>query len=214
MSAFIHSTPHFMKDPIPPPTLLVQLSQPLADKLDLKTMPYHVHEILLGFLAYHIVLQGLSPAISRLICPKTYAGLNRRTRLNWDVHCVSMIQALFINSAALWVIFTDPERKKMDWKGRLWGYTPASGMVQGFAAGYFLWDLQVCIQHFSICGVGALVHAIGALAITCIGFVGFNNLYFNKCAYNDTETFWKLLWPVLYSIRTVHAFLECSLVLR
>ena len=171
MSTVLPPTLHTMRDPIPPPTMLVQLTQPLADKLDLKTMPYHVHEILIGFLAYHFILYGLSPAVSKLLWPKTYAGFNRRTRLNWDIHWVSMIQALFINGAALYVIFTDPERKEMDWKGRLWGYTPASGMVQGFAAGYFLWDLQVCLQHFSICGVGALVHAIGALAITCIGFV-------------------------------------------
>ncbi|KAJ8114514.1 hypothetical protein OPT61_g3625 [Boeremia exigua] len=157
--------------------MLVQLSQPLANKLDLKTMPYHVHEVLIGFLAYHFILHILSPAVSKLVCPKTYTGFNRRTRLNWDVHWVSMVQALFINGAALYVIFTDPERKEMDWKGRLWGYTPASGMVQGFAAGYFLWDLQVCIQHFNICGIGALVHAIGALAITCIGFKPFGNYY-------------------------------------
>lgn len=171
MSTFLPPTFHAMRDPIPPSSMLVQLSQPLADKLDLKTMPYHVHEILIGFLAYHVILYGLSPAVSRLVCPKTYASFNRRTRLNWNVHWVSMIQALFINGAALYVIFSDPERKEMDWKGRLWGYTPASGMVQGFAAGYFLWDLQICLTHFDICGLGALVHAIGALAITCIGFV-------------------------------------------
>lgn len=59
----------------------------------------------------------------------------------------------------------------MDWRGRLWGYTPASGMVQGFAAGYFLWDLQVSSQYMHLAGPSALLHAIGALAVTCIGFV-------------------------------------------
>ena len=82
-----------------------------------------------------------------------------------------MVQALFINSAALYVIFNDPQRKEMDWKGRLWGYTPATGMVQGFAAGYFLWDLQISWQYISVSGLSALLHAIGALAVTCIGFV-------------------------------------------
>ena len=53
MSTVLPPTLHTMRDPIPPPTMLVQLTQPLADKLDLKTMPYHVHEILIGFLAYH-----------------------------------------------------------------------------------------------------------------------------------------------------------------
>jgi hypothetical protein len=43
-----------------------------------------------------------------------------------------MIQALFINTAALWVIFKDEQRHEMDWRGRLWGYTPASGMVREY----------------------------------------------------------------------------------
>ncbi|KAF1939543.1 DUF887-domain-containing protein [Clathrospora elynae] len=166
-----------MRDPIPPSSLLIQASKPIAEKLGLTTLPYHVHEILLGFLAYHFILYVLSPAISTLVCPKTYNGFNRRTRLNWHIHWVSMVQALFINTAALVVIFKDEQRHEMDWRGRLWGYTPASGMVQGFAAGYFVWDLQVSVQYINITGMSALVHAIGALAVTCIGFKPFGNYY-------------------------------------
>ncbi|KAL5120256.1 hypothetical protein ACEQ8H_001814 [Pleosporales sp. CAS-2024a] len=165
------------RDPIPPPPMLVQLSKPLAESLGMKTMPYHLHEVLLGFLCYHFILHVLSPVISQMVCPQTYRRFDKRTRLNWDMHWVSMIQALFINSAALWVIFRDEQRHKMDWAGRLWGYTPASGMVQGFAAGYFLWDLQISTQYISIAGVSSLVHAIGALAVTCIGFKPFGNYY-------------------------------------
>ena len=116
-----------MRDPIPPPSLLVQASKSFADKLSLTTLPYHVHEILLGFLGYHFILHVLSPTISQLVCPKVYNGFNKRTRLNWDIHWVSMIQAVFICAAALWVIFKDEQRHEMD--------------------------------------------AIGALAVTCIGFV-------------------------------------------
>lgn len=160
-----------MRDPIPPPPQLIHLSKPLAENLGLTTLPYHVHEILLGFFGYHFILYVLSPAISQLVCPKTYRSFNKRTRLNWDIHWVSMVQALFINTVALCVIFKDEQRHEMDWKGRLWGYTPASGMVQGFAAGYFFWDLQVSSQYIHLSGPSALMHAIGALAVTCIGFV-------------------------------------------
>ncbi|KAF1951445.1 DUF887-domain-containing protein [Byssothecium circinans] len=166
-----------MRDPIPAPALLVELTKPYADRLSLPTLPHHAHEMLLGFLGYHFILHILSPKISRIVCPKVYNSFNRRTQLNWDIHWVSMSQALFINSAALYVIFTDTQRKEMGWKGRLWGYTPASGMVQGFAAGYFLWDLQVSAQYISISGISALLHAIGALAVTCIGFRPFGNYY-------------------------------------
>ena len=160
-----------MRDPIPAPTIFAQLTTPLAEKLSLSTLPYHAHEILIGFLVYHFVLYYASPTLSRLVCPKIYQSFDKRTRINWDIHWVSMVQALFINSAALYVIFNDPQRKEMDWKGRLWGYTPATGMVQGFAAGYFLWDFQISWQYISISGLSALLHAIGALAVTCIGFV-------------------------------------------
>lgn len=189
-----------MRDPIPPPSMLVKLSEPLAEKLGLTTLPAHVHEVLLGFLWYHLILHVLSPALSQLICPQLYRGFNKRTRLNWDLHVVSMVQALFINTAALWVIFKDEQRHEMDWKGRLWGYTPASGMVQGFAAGYFLWDLQVSMQYFNITGPGALVHAIGALAITCIGFVSFVYSRDSTETYRLPETFRKLLWPFICAL--------------
>jgi len=160
-----------MRDPIAAPPYFVALTKPLANRLSLSTLPWHAHEILIGFVWYHFILYYLSPTLSRILVPKIYARFNRRTRLNWDIHWVSMVQAIFINSAALYVIFTDEKRKEMDWKGRLWGYTPASGMVQGFAAGYFLWDLQISSQHIAISGVSALLHAIGALAVTCVGFV-------------------------------------------
>jgi hypothetical protein len=171
LSATSYSLKLKMRDPIAAPPYFVELTQPLADRLSLSTLPWHAHEMLIGFIWYHFILYYLSPTLSRILIPKTYAGFNKRTRLNWDIHWVSMVQAVFINSAALYVIFTDQKRKEMDWKGRLWGYTPASGMVQGFAAGYFLWDLQVSSQYIALSGVSALLHAIGALAVTCIGFV-------------------------------------------
>jgi hypothetical protein len=203
-----------MRDPLPPPSLLVQSSKSFADKLSLTTLPYHVHEILLGFLGYHFILHVLSPTISRLVCPKIYKSFNKRTRLNWDIHWVSMVQALFICAAALWVIFKDEQRHEMDWRGRLWGYTPASGMVQGFAAGYFLWDLQISAQYINVAGVSSLIHAIGALAVTCIGFV--RSLLPLGVAHTDylLETLWKLLRPVLCPLRTLHPVPQYPLVLR
>lgn len=118
-----------MRDPIPPPPVLVQLSKPISENLGLTTMPYHIHEVLLGFLGYHFILHVLSPAASRFFCPQVYRGFNKRTQMNWNIHWVSMFQALFISAAAIWVIFKDEQRHEMDWQRRLWGYTPASGMV-------------------------------------------------------------------------------------
>ena len=59
----------------------------------------------------------------------------------------------------------------MDWRGRVWGYTGAGGMIQGFAAGYFLWDLCVSVVNVSVFGWGLLAHAVAALVVFSLGFV-------------------------------------------
>ena len=61
----------------------------------------------------------------------------------------------------------------MDAAQRVWGYTGASGMVQGFAAGYFAWDLMASIKDVDVHGWGALIHAASALVVTSLGFVWF-----------------------------------------
>ena len=56
---------------------------------------------------------------------------------------------------------------------RLWGYSGAGGMVQGFASGYFVGDLWTGIRDFDVHGLGAVVHAVCALAVSLVGYVGF-----------------------------------------
>jgi hypothetical protein len=154
--------------------VLAQLIRPVANSLNLSTLPLHIHHVVAAFLLYEGTFHVLSPLISTYIFfPRSYARLDRRTRINWHTHVVSMVQALLINGMALSVMFTDPERNKAneDWRERLWGYTPRTGMVQGFAAGYFLWDLVVSVEHFDILGASSLLHAVAALGITLLGFV-------------------------------------------
>lgn len=59
----------------------------------------------------------------------------------------------------------------MTWDERIWGYDGAGGMIQGFAAGYFLWDLIVCVRWLDLFGWGMLAHAISALVVFSVGFV-------------------------------------------
>lgn len=55
--------------------------------------------------------------------------------------------------------------------GRVFGYTTASGAVQGYAAGYFLWDLVMSAWYLEIFGPGFLAHAASAVAVYNLGFV-------------------------------------------
>lgn len=68
----------------------------------------------------------------------------------------------------MWV---DEERSEMDTKERVFGYTGASGLIQAFAGGYFLWDLVITAQNLKIFGIGMLFHAISALCVFSLGFV-------------------------------------------
>ncbi|KAI4190967.1 MAG: hypothetical protein L6R41_000417 [Letrouitia leprolyta] len=156
--------------PIPPPPLLVQTITPFANYFSLSTLPIHIHELLFATLTYHLICAYISPILSRRLFPSIYPSLPTRTRLNWDVHVVSLAQSILVCAAALWIMYADEERRGMDWKERVWGYTGGGGMIQAFAAGYFLWDLQICLRYMRIFGVGLLMHAVAALVVFSLGF--------------------------------------------
>jgi hypothetical protein len=103
-------------------------------------------------------------------------------KLGYTRHVIHAV--LFHNRIRLVVIWTDKERKEMDWVRRIWRYTGAEGAVQGFAAGYFLWDLVASIVHLKVLGGGSLAHAVSALLVTSLGFVSYSLLPY---AYDSTS---------------------------
>ena len=68
-------------------------------------------------------------------------------------------------------MMNDTDRKDMNAVERVFGYTGASGMIQGLAAGYFLWDLVITLQNVKVFGYGMLAHALSALLVFSFGFV-------------------------------------------
>ncbi|MCJ1371410.1 hypothetical protein MMC20_002625 [Loxospora ochrophaea] len=167
-----------MLDPFfAPPSFLTALARPIASTFSLSTLPLHIHEVLIAFAFYQFVNVSVSPYISTRLFPSIYPKLNARTKINWDVHAVSLVQSCLINVLALWIMRTDEERKGMDWAERVAGYTGGGGLVQGFATGYFLWDLFVCARNVSVFGWGLLAHAVAALVVFSLGFRPFLNFY-------------------------------------
>lgn len=157
--------------PLPRPTTWLPYVEKVSDYLALKTLPLHFHEVIVAYAIYHTTNKYISPAFSRYFFPRTYSTLNARTKLNWDVHIVSFVQSVVICTLAFWVMWADTERSEMDTKERVHGYTGASGLIQAFAGGYFLWDLVVTAQNVKIFGIGMLFHAISALCVFSLGFV-------------------------------------------
>jgi hypothetical protein len=150
---------------------LVDLITPFAKKANLPTLPLHIHQIIFAAALYQFILTILSPVLSNFIFGEKYRKLSPRTRFNWDIHVVSLVQSILVCGIALYVACNDKERNLMDWKERVYGYTGALGLVQAFATGYFLWDLYICIRYYSIFGPGMLAHALSALNVYSFGFV-------------------------------------------
>jgi len=189
-----------MRDPFPLPPIswLSQLVKPLADRLNLPTLPLHVHEVALSAILYSFIFWPVSPFLSNWLAPKYYSGLSRKKKLNWDAHVVSMVQSCLINAVALWVIWADEERGQMDWEERIWGYTGACAMVQALAAGYFVWDLFVTGLNLDVFGIGTLAHAIAALLVYTLGFRPLVNYY------SSIFILWELSTPFL----NIHWFMD------
>jgi hypothetical protein len=162
-----------MLDPLPIPPWLRDLAWPWTNALHLHTLTLHVHEVLLSFALYYFINSVFVPALSTRLFPARYNAFSRRTKLQWNMHGTSFINATFLSIAAPYVLMFDKDLVIDTWEDRLWNYTGACGMVQAFGVGYFLWDLQVCIVQFDILGLIDLVHAIVAVIITVLGYVRF-----------------------------------------
>lgn len=160
-----------MRDPFPVPVRLRDWAQPLADALHLGTLPLHIHEVIASIVIYSFIYAVLSPFLSRRLFPDTYARFPARTQLQWNMHVTSLINSLFLLSAASYILLFDKDMLKETWEERIWGYTGAGAMVQAFGAGYFFWDVQVCATNIEMLGILDLLHAVVALVISVLGFV-------------------------------------------
>ncbi|KFZ08752.1 hypothetical protein V502_09164 [Pseudogymnoascus sp. VKM F-4520 (FW-2644)] len=166
-----------MRDFIPPIPFLAKAVTPFAEYIGATTLPLHIHEVVISYIAYTLINKKIAPAVSTWLFPQKYPALSAEKKFNWNVHVVSLCQSILVNSTALYVILTDEERSNMTWQERVWGYTGASGMIQGLATGYFLWDLVITIQNVKMFGPGMLAHAVSALTVFSFGFRPFVNYY-------------------------------------
>ena len=143
----------------------------LANQFNLRTLPQHADQVLIAGGIYQALFIGVSPALSKAIIPNIYDKFDDRTRTNWNSRVVGFVQAVFICGKALQVITSDPSRHTATVQERLWGYSPALGEVQAYAAGYFLWDIYVSARHQDLFGPTSLAHAVCAFLVTMVGFV-------------------------------------------
>lgn len=125
----------------------------------------HWHEIAL-LLAFYFSIQLAAPWVSTRLLGKTYTSLNKKTRINFDIHVVSMVQCVVLITALLPALrhphFTN---RAVDPVLLIFGYSPQQGFLSAITIGYFLWDLYVCVRYVGLFGAGFLLHAFAALYV-------------------------------------------------
>ena len=166
-----------MRDPWPAPSVLSEAVKPITDLLHLHTLPPHAHEILLSFAFYTLVEKMISPQFSAYVFPQHYPKLPRRTKVTWDLHFTSFINAFILCGGVFYLMLYDDERLNGDWQDRMWAYSGVSGAVQAVATGYFMWDFMVCIVNYRTLGVLDLLHGTVGMVAALLGFRPFALYY-------------------------------------
>lgn len=134
------------------------LVEPLASYLGYSVLPTHISEIILAASFYQAIFL-LSGYITPRVFPP-YRALSAKTKVNFDIHVVSHIQAILI------VLLSFPMFGDKDLAvDRVYSYTPYSGFVSALAIGYFIWDIGVCVRYIKMFGVGFLVHGVSAFFV-------------------------------------------------
>lgn len=130
----------------------------------------HYHEIIYSFVFY-CALMVVSPPVCRKLFGDNYLKLNKKGRINFDIHIVSSVQCLL--SIVLCVpLFLDKTFGATSY-GQLFGSDFNHTLVAAVTVGYFIWDFLVCIVYFDLFGVSFLLHAVTALTVFSITFIPF-----------------------------------------
>jgi len=148
---------------------VIQFITPFCDALGFKALPPHLHVILAGALFYQLIFL-LSPLLCAPI--KSYTTLRRRSKINWDIHVVSMVQSLII----VWLAYLalgDPLLKE----NRAFGYSPFGADVAALACGYFVWDSYVSLKYVRMFGWGFALHGLASFYVFLFGFRPFLMYY-------------------------------------
>lgn len=135
------------------------------------TLDKHIHGLIGAVLAYHSIYV-LSSIISPLLFPKTFKTLSTKTKIDFHVHVVSMIQSLLI-LVLIYPAFNHPAL--ID--DRVFGYVPYSGFLTTLALGYFIWDTIISLVYVQYFGVGFLFHGIISAFVFFVGLSPFISFY-------------------------------------
>ena len=179
---------------------LVSWLQPYADAYGMHHLPTHVPTLIRSALLW-FAIQALSSRVSPKLFPNTFAKFNRKTRISWDIHVVSLVHAALITPLAARIWLRARETNSLGLRthplavDRLYGYDYEVAQVYAIAQGYFVWDSVVSILHE---GPGFIAHGLVAL-------IAFTLVYHPIFMYDGMGF---LLWELSTPFLNIHWFLD------
>lgn len=173
-------------------SFLERISYPLAKAFDLPhltdNLPLLAYSAL-GFTAIHV---GVAPLLSRWLAPQSYGRLKgRRARNNWNIHIVSLVNAIAVISLAFRA-FNQPNLLA----DRAFGWDKAAETANAVAVGYFLWDTIDAIVNFT--DLGFVLHGLACTVVYSLTFKPYLQYY--SCRF--------LLWELSTPFLNIHWFLD------
>lgn len=123
----------------------------------------HLHEIIYSLIFYVILYQFVSPQVNKKIFGKSYKKAPTATKIDFDVHLVSTVQAIISISGCIPVLFLPTNSFNIANY-----YHPFCSLLAAISVGYFLWDLYICLRWYRIYGAQFLIHAGMALYCTML----------------------------------------------
>jgi hypothetical protein len=135
----------------------------------------HLHLLIATILGYQAIFT-VSSFISPLLFPRVFERLSKKTKIDFHVHIVSMIQSFVILLLCI-PCFIDPtaphfatKKLDVDWQEflklsstsetRVFGAAEYHAFIATLALGYFMWDTLVSLVYVSYFGLGFLIHGI------------------------------------------------------
>lgn len=162
---------------------------PKSDNLYLS----HLHEIVYSLVFYVIFYKYIAPVLNGIFFGSNYRSItNKKAKKDFDIHLVSMVQCV-ISIFILYPTLSVPVDLNV---ATYWDHL--SSMVASLSAGYFFWDLGICIINYDIYGFEFFAHAIGSLYVMLLSLRPFCQPWIGKyLIYEASTPFVNINWYII-----------------
>lgn len=162
----------------------------------------HLHEIVYAFIFYQVISSYIAPRVNKLIFGERYTSIkDQKVKIDFDIHIVSMVQA-FVSLYIIYPVLFFP-----CFKFNVATYqNDYCSMVTALSAGYFIWDLIVCLKYIHIYGFQFLIHAIVALYGSLVPLMPLVQVWVPKfLVYEASTPFVNVNWFIMQLTNTTGA---------